>query len=77
MPEELRFLWNSTRGFRLRPWDSPYLRWRMETFSGLQADRLTIRSMAKLMWMDKRQFLRFLNWTREIKRYGAQGDRKH
>src|SRR6266446_6098144 len=33
MGEELRFLWNATRGNRLRPWRSPYLRWRLETYA--------------------------------------------
>ena len=28
-----------TRGYRLRPWRSPYLRWRIETYWGLHADR--------------------------------------
>jgi hypothetical protein len=36
MRELLRFFWNSTRGHRLAPWRSPYLRWRMETYSGLK-----------------------------------------
>ena len=35
MRELLRFFWNSTRGHRLAPWRSPYLRWRMETYSAL------------------------------------------
>jgi hypothetical protein len=40
MRELLRFLWNSTRGHRLAPWRSPYLRWRMETYSGLKMDKI-------------------------------------
>jgi hypothetical protein len=30
----LRFLWQVAAGYRLTPWRSPYLRWRMETFLG-------------------------------------------
>jgi hypothetical protein len=40
MRELLRFFWNSTRGHRLAPWRSPYLRRRMETYSGLQMDKI-------------------------------------
>lgn len=72
MLEELRFLWNATRGFRLRPWKSPYLRWRLETFSGLPADQLTKSSMVQVLWREKLQFLHFLRWTREMKQYGAR-----
>ncbi len=32
----LRFLWNATRGHRLTPWRSPYLRWRIETYTGIK-----------------------------------------
>jgi len=72
MLEELRFLCNATRGFRLRPWKSPYLRWRLETFSGLPADQLTKSSMVQVLWREKLQFLHFLRWTREMKQYGAR-----
>jgi len=37
----LRFLWRASRGYRLRPWNSPYLRWRIETYSGLHAEHIT------------------------------------
>jgi hypothetical protein len=40
MRELLRFFWNSTRGHRLAPWRSPYLRWRMETYSGLKMEKI-------------------------------------
>ncbi len=32
----LRFLWNATRGHHLTPWRSPYLRWRIETYTGIK-----------------------------------------
>ena len=28
----LRFIWNATRGNRLTPWKSEYLKWRIETY---------------------------------------------
>ena len=37
MGSAMRFLWNATRGHRLRPWRSDYLRWRIETYSGREA----------------------------------------
>jgi hypothetical protein len=40
MRELLRFFWNSTRGHRFSPWRSPYLRWHMETYSGLKMDKI-------------------------------------
>jgi hypothetical protein len=69
MGEELRFLWNATRGNRLRPWRSAYLRWRLETYSGQRAETVRARDFFDLFWKDKRQFLRFLRWTNELKGY--------
>ena len=60
------FLWTTTRGYRLRPWQSPYLRWRVETFSGMHAETMTAASMGRLLWIEKRQFLRFLAWIGEL-----------
>ena len=34
------FLWRSAKGYRLTPWRSPYLLWRIETYWGLHADRI-------------------------------------
>jgi len=74
MGEELRFLWNATRGNRLRPWRSPYLRWRLETYSGQTADTVRARDFWNLFWTDKRQFFRFLRWMREMKSYSDSGE---
>jgi hypothetical protein len=67
MVEGLRFVWSATRGNRLRPWRSPYLRWRVETYSGKRADTLRIRDFWELMWSEKKQFLRFLGWVGEMR----------
>jgi hypothetical protein len=69
MVEEIRFLWNATRGNRFRPWRSPYLRWRLETFTGQRADTVRARDFWNLFWNGKRQFFRFLRWTREMRGY--------
>ncbi len=67
--EALKFLWNATRGNRLRPWQSPYLRWRLETYSGQPADTVRARDFWDLFWKEKKQIFRFIRWTSEIKRY--------
>jgi hypothetical protein len=71
MVEGIRFLWNATRGERLRPWRSPYLRWRLETYSGKRAETVGARDFWDLFWREKRQFFRFLRWTGEIKGYAG------
>jgi hypothetical protein len=71
MVEGIRFLWNATRGDRLRPWRSPYLRWRLETYSGKRAETVGARDFWNLFWIEKRQFFRFLRWAGEIKGYAG------
>ncbi len=62
----LRFLWNATRGYRLRPWRSPFLRWRIETFSGKKAETLTARGVMGFLWTTRGEMVQFLRWTGEI-----------
>lgn len=61
-------LWRLTRGYRLRPWKSPYLRWRLETYWGVHADRLTFREFWSLTWRERRALLRYLRWAAEMDR---------
>ncbi len=49
----LRFLWNSSRGYRLRPWESPYLRWRIETYSGIPAESITNTAFFQFVWKER------------------------
>ncbi len=63
-----RFLWNATRGYRLAPWRSPYVRWRIETYSGMKAESLTMGQVLAFTWDERAQLLRFLRWTGEIER---------
>ena len=60
------FLWVATRGHRLRPWRSPYLRWRLETYSGLQAETLQLGDFWRVFVADYRQFGRFLLWMAQM-----------
>ena len=69
----LRFLWNATRGARLRPWRSPYVRWRIETYSGQKAETLTASDVFLFTWRERWQLFRFLRWTGEITRVKEQG----
>ena len=64
----LWFYWTAGRGYRLRPWKSPYLRWRIETFSGIRAADITFRSFWKFMWNQRRGIQRFLSWGAEMRR---------
>ena len=59
----LRVLWFLTRGYRLRPWRSPYLRWRIETYSGLHADRITFGQFLSFSWRHRKDLLRYLKWA--------------
>jgi hypothetical protein len=71
MFETIRFFWNATRGYRLRPWRSPYLRWRFETYTGKHAQEVGLRDFWHLMRTENRQLLRFLGWLSEMKAYAA------
>jgi hypothetical protein len=64
----LRFIWNATRGHRLAPWRSEYLRWRVETYSGQRAETLTTKSMMSFIWASRWELLSFLAWTGRLER---------
>jgi hypothetical protein len=59
----LRALWEMTRGYRLRPWKSPYLRWRIETYSGLHADQIGFAEFWSFTWRERANLLRYLRWA--------------
>jgi len=62
----LRYYWRAAKGHRLRPWRSPYLRWRMETFFGIHAEQLTRQEFFRLLWQNRRRLTGFLRWTEEM-----------
>jgi hypothetical protein len=66
MLASLRFVWNATRGHRLQPWRSEYIKWRIETYSGKKAETLQTRDVLLFIWQEKRNLLRFLRWTDEL-----------
>ena len=59
----LRYYWVTAKGYRLQPWKSPYLRWRLETFFGKDAANLDARGTLKLLWRERARLTRFLNWV--------------
>ncbi|ACO32418.1 MAG TPA: hypothetical protein DGA22_11685 [Acidobacterium sp.] len=75
MRAALRFLWNSTRGHHLRPWRSEFLKWRIETYSGMKAEELTRQQVLAFVWRERRNLIRFLRWTEEMEGYRKQAQR--
>ena len=69
----LRILWRLTRGYRLCPWRSPYLRWRIETYWGLHAERITFAEFWSFVWKQRRELLRYLRWAARNQRRTARG----
>lgn len=59
----LRFLWQASRGYRLRPWASPYLRWRMETYWGMHAEEISFQEFWRFLWVHRAEMWRFLRWA--------------
>jgi len=59
----LRVVWRLTRGYRLRPWRSPYLRWRIETYSGIPAARITFARFWSFSWTHRKDLLRYMRWA--------------
>jgi len=66
----LRYYWVAAKGYRLRPWRSPYIRWRMETFFGHEADaaRESPREFFRLMWRERDRMRSFLHWAAQRER---------
>jgi len=59
----LAAMWRLSAGYRLAPWRSPYLKWRIETYSGLHAETLSSRDVLSFFWKERRQLLHFLHWA--------------
>lgn len=59
----LRVLWRLTRGYRLCPWRSPYLRWRIETYQGIHADAITFGGFWRFAWQHRRELMRYAEWA--------------
>jgi hypothetical protein len=51
------------RGYRLRPWASPYLKWRVETWSGIPAETITPARFQAFVWKHRADLWRYLRWA--------------
>jgi hypothetical protein len=67
-PSTFRILWSLLKGYRLQPWRSPYLRWRIETWSGMEAAGITPRVFLKFSWQHRADLARYLKWAAENSR---------
>jgi hypothetical protein len=63
MIREIGTLLRLSKGYRLRPWRSPYLRWRIETWSGIEAASITPRVFLGFSWKHRANLLRYLRWA--------------
>jgi len=72
MLSAIRFYWIAAKGYRLCPWRSPYIRWRMETFFGPMAADLDARSFFRLLWSERARMRRFLRWAEELRRQASR-----
>ena len=61
----LRYYWTTTKGYRLRPWASPYIRWRLETFLGGDMHDLDASQFFSLLWRERARLEHFLSWVAE------------
>jgi hypothetical protein len=59
----LRYYWITTKGYRLRPWASPYIQWRLETFFGHEAANLSAGQFFSLIWRERARMRNFLMWV--------------
>ncbi len=73
----IRFVRHAMRGHWLRPWRSPYLRWRIETYSGIRAETIDARIFWKFVSSEKGRLLQFLRWTAEIDEHARPANRRY
>jgi len=52
-----------TKGYRLHFWDSPYLKWRVETWSGVDAESLDKKQFLAFVWQHRAELFRYLRWA--------------
>lgn len=71
----VRLWWDGCRGFRLRPWRSPYLRWRVETYSGKPAGTLRLRDFVALFVAERGQIVHYLRWLGDLRELASERKR--
>jgi hypothetical protein len=65
---EAALAWKLARGYRLAPWRSPFLRWRIETWSGIDAASITREAFLSFVWQHRAEVRRYLRWAVENSR---------
>jgi len=73
----LRAMWRLTRGYRLRPWRSPYLRWRIETYAGIHAEQIGFWEFWSFAWRQRHELLRYLRWAERMRTRQRSGNAIH
>jgi hypothetical protein len=68
MLNALHYYWSIAKGYRLRPWASPYIQWRLETYFGKEAANLDRAKFMSLMWRERVRMRRFLDWVADRRR---------
>ena len=63
MRAELAMAFRLAKGYRLHPWDSPYLKWRIETWSGIPAESITKKVFLEFTWQHREDLWRYLCWA--------------
>jgi hypothetical protein len=74
MLKMLRYYWMAAKGYRLNPWNSPYIRWRFETFLGQEAGKLSAAKFFRLSWKYRVEMERFLDWADERRKAQRRHD---
>jgi len=68
----LSYYWIAARGYRIHPCDSPYLRWRFETFLGKEAEDLSPAQFLRVLWKYRHQMQNFVDWAEERRKVQAR-----
>ena len=63
-----KFYWLASRGYRLQPWKSPYIQWRLETFLGKEAANLDAQKFFRLSWKYRHNMNSFADWAAKRRR---------
>ena len=69
----LEFYWLASRGYRLQPWNSPYIQWRFETFLGGEAANLDASKFIRLSWKYRHRLKSFSDWAAARRRAQDRG----
>jgi hypothetical protein len=72
----LQFYWLASPGYRLRPWRSPYIQWRFETFLGKEAANLNASRFFHLSWKYRYRLKAFADWAAVRRRAQRSGNQK-